>query len=63
MKDTIYQVGRLLAIADSLHFQYCKWVRTSDEKRKQGKVDAPGELLGNALFTSAMTIPNERWRV
>jgi hypothetical protein len=57
MKDSIYQVGRLLALADSLHFQYCKWVRTSDDKRKSGKVDAPSELLGNSLFNFALDNP------
>lgn len=57
MKDTIYQIGRLLALADSLHFQYCKWVRTSTEKRNQGKVDAPRELIGNAVFNFALDQP------
>jgi hypothetical protein len=57
MKDSTYQVGRLLALADSLHFQYSKWVRTSDEKRKSGKVDAPSELLGNSLFNFALDNP------
>jgi hypothetical protein len=57
MKDSIYQVGRLLAISDSLHFHYCKWVRTSAEKRDRHEVDAPNELLGNALFSSALDDP------
>lgn len=57
MKDTIYQIGRLLALADSLHFQYCKWVRTSAEKRKKDKIDAPGELIGNAVFNFALDQP------
>jgi hypothetical protein len=57
MKDTTYQIGRLLAFADSLHFQYCKWVRTSDNKRQQDKVDAPTELLGNSLFNFGLDEP------
>lgn len=57
MRESIYQVGRLLALADSLHFQYCKWVRTSDGKRDKGKVDAPSELLGNSLFNFALDNP------
>jgi len=57
MKEPIYQVGRLLALADSLHFQYCKWVRTSEEKRRANKVAAPSELLGNALFNAALDNP------
>jgi hypothetical protein len=57
MKDTIYQIGRLLALADSLHFHYCKWVRTPEEKRKQNKVEAPSELLGNSVFNYALDNP------
>jgi len=57
MQETITQIGRLLALADSLHFQYCKFVRTSEEKRKTNKVDAPSELIGNALFNTALEQP------
>ena len=57
MTEPVYQVGRLLTLADSLHFHYCKFVRTSEEKRKTGKVDAPTELLGNALFNFALDSP------
>ena len=57
MKEPIYEVGRLLALTDRLHFQYCKFVRTSEEKRKAKKVDAPGELLGNSLFNFALDQP------
>lgn len=57
MNEPTYHVGRLLALVDSLHFQYCKYVRTSEEKRKAGKVDAPSELVGNALFNYALDQP------
>lgn len=57
MKDTNYQVGRLLSLADSLHYQYCKLHRTSEEKRRAGKVDTPTHLLGNALFGTALENP------
>ena len=57
MNESVYQVGRLLALADSLHFHYCKWVRTSDENRKKKKVSAPSELIGNALFNAALDSP------
>jgi hypothetical protein len=57
MNEPTYQVGRLLALADSLHLHYCKYVRTSDEKRKAGKIDAPSELLGNSLFNFALDQP------
>ena len=57
MEDSTYQIGRLLALADSLHFQYCKWIRTSDDNRRKGKVDAPSELIGNSLFNFALDNP------
>lgn len=57
MRESIYQAGRLLALADSLHFQYCKFVRTSEEDRKKKKVNAPSELIGNALFNFALDSP------
>ena len=57
MQGSTYQIGRLLALVDGLHFQYCKWVRTSEEKRKKGAVEAPSELLGNALLNFALDDP------
>jgi len=57
MKDSIYQIGQLLALADKLHFHYCKWVRTSQKDREKGKISAPTELLGNALFNAALDSP------
>ncbi len=57
MKDTLYQIGQLLALADKLHFHYCKWVRTSQKDREKGKISAPTELLGNALFNTALDSP------
>jgi hypothetical protein len=57
MHEPVYQLGRLLALADRLHFQYCKFVRTSDEKRRKGEVDSPSELLGNSLFNFALEQP------
>jgi hypothetical protein len=57
MKETLYQVGQLLALADKLHFHYCKWVRTSQKDREKGKISAPTELLGNALFNIALDNP------
>jgi hypothetical protein len=57
MKDTLYQIGQLLALADKLHFHYCKWVRTSLKDREKGQISAPTELLGNALFNAALDNP------
>jgi hypothetical protein len=48
MKEPTYQLGRLLAYADSLHQQYCNHVRG-------GK--SPTQLIGNALFATALEQP------
>ena len=48
MQEPITQFGRLLALADSLHLQYCKHVR-------KGK--SPSQLIGNALFSTALEQP------
>jgi len=48
MKEPVYQLGQLLALADSLHLQYCKHVR-GDE--------TPTQLIGNALFSTALEQP------
>lgn len=48
MANPAFLVGRLLALADSLHLQYCQGVRN-------GQV--PGQLLGNALMATALETP------
>jgi hypothetical protein len=48
MQEPITQVGRLLALADNLHLQYCKHVR---------KGESPSQLIGNALFNTALDHP------
>jgi hypothetical protein len=48
MRESITQCGRLLALADSLHLQYCKHVR---------KGESPSQLIGNALFSTALEQP------
>ena len=48
MQEPITQFGRLLALADSLHLQYCKHVR---------KGESPSQLIGNALFSTALEQP------
>ncbi|MGK2952237.1 MAG: hypothetical protein ACSLEZ_07610 [Thiobacillus sp.] len=48
MASPAFLVGRLLALADSLHYQYCQGVRN-------GQV--PGQLLGNALMATALESP------
>ena len=48
MKDSPYYVGRMFALADLLHSQYCQHVR---------KAESPGQLLGNAHVRIAMDNP------
>ena len=48
MQEPTAQIGRLLALADSLHQQYCKHVR---------KGESPSQLIGNALFNTALDQP------
>lgn len=48
MQEPITQFGRLLALVDSLHLQYCKHVR---------KNESPSQLIGNALFGTALEQP------
>jgi hypothetical protein len=48
MRESITQFGRLLALADSLHLQYCKHVR---------KGESPSQLIGNAMFSTALEQP------
>ena len=51
MKDSITQIGRLLALADSLHQHYCKHVRNGE---------TPTQLIGNALISTALRSEERR---
>lgn len=48
MSSPAFLIGRLLALADSLHFQYCLGVRNGS---------TPPQLLGNALMQTALETP------
>ena len=48
MKEPLYQLGQMLALADSLHQQYCIHVRDNQ---------MPSQLIGNALFNTALEQP------
>ncbi len=48
MKEPLYQLGQMLALADSLHQQYCKHVRDGQ---------MPSQLIGNAVFSTALEQP------
>ncbi len=48
MKNAAFGIGRMLALADKLHEQYCKHVRKSE---------IPPQLIGNALMHTALDNP------
>lgn len=48
MKGPAFQVGQLLALADTLHREYCQHVR---------KGETPPQLIGNALMSAAIENP------
>jgi hypothetical protein len=48
MKNAAFNVGRMLALADKLHEQYCRHVRKSE---------VPPQLIGNALMHTALDNP------
>lgn len=50
MNDTAFQLGRLLALADTLHREYCVHVR---------KGDIPPQLIGNAFMPVAADNPED----
>jgi hypothetical protein len=50
MNETAFQLGRLLALADTLHREYCVRVR---------KGSIPPQLIGNALMAAAADNPEE----
>jgi hypothetical protein len=50
MADTAFLLGRLLALADTLHKEYCRHVRRGD---------VPPQLLGNSLIPVAAANPED----
>jgi len=50
MNDTAFQLGRLLALADTLHREYCVHVRNGS---------IPPQLIGNALMSAAADNPED----
>ena len=50
MNETAFQLGRLLSLADTLHREYCMYVR---------KGNIPSQLLGNALMSVAADNPED----
>ncbi len=50
MKNAAFNVGRMLALADKLHYAYCWKVR---------KKDVPTQLIGNAIMRTALDNPTK----
>jgi len=50
MKSAPYLIGRMLGLADQIHFHYCQHVR---------KGQAPSQLIGNALMATALEEPEK----
>jgi hypothetical protein len=50
MKNAAFNVGRILALADKLHYAYCWKVR---------KKDVPPQLIGNAIMRTALDNPQK----
>lgn len=50
MTQAPFYVGRMLALSDTLHREYCKVVRKSD---------IPPQLIGNSLMTTALDNPEK----
>lgn len=55
MKDTAFNLGRLLSLADTLHREYCVRVR----KGQGDKSGIPPQLIGNALMSAAADNPED----
>ena len=49
MKTAPYLIGRMLSLADQIHYHYCQHVRGS----------APSQLIGNALMATALEEPEK----
>lgn len=50
MKSAPYLIGRLLSVADQLHYHYCQKVR---------KGQVPTQLMGNALMSTSLETPKK----
>ncbi len=57
MKNAAFNVGRMLALADKLHCEYCINVRGKNETDAEKKKSIPAQLIGNALMRTALDNP------
>jgi len=57
MKNAAFSVGRMLALADKLHCEYCINVRGKNASDEEKKKSVPPQLIGNALMRTALDNP------
>jgi hypothetical protein len=50
MKSAPFLIGRMLSLADQIHYHYCQHVRNGQ---------APTQLIGNALMVTALEEPEK----
>ena len=56
MKAAPYLIGRLLSLADQLHYHYCVHARNKPGTPPE-KLSIPPQLMGNALMSTALEEP------
>ncbi|MEK7449697.1 MAG: hypothetical protein AAB019_09475 [Planctomycetota bacterium] len=59
MAQVSFYVGRMLALADTLHREYCLNVRAKDKTEEEKKKSLPRQLIGNSLITTALDNPEK----
>lgn len=57
MKNAAFNVGRMLALADKLHCEYCINVRGKNDSNEDKTKSIPAQLIGNALMRTALDNP------
>jgi hypothetical protein len=54
-----FYIGKMLALADTLHREYCLHVRGKDKSDEEKKKSIPSQLIGNSLMTTALDNPEK----
>ncbi len=57
MRNTAFNVGRMFALADKLHCEYCINVRGKNDSDEERRKSIPAQLIGNALMRTALETP------
>lgn len=59
MKNAAFNVGRMLALADKLHCEYCINERGKNKSEAEKRKSIPPQLIGNALMQTTLDNPTE----